>query len=159
MPVETSTAPTTHTATKAKFPTKFMIGIIAPDKNCDFQALEYSFLLIALNSPPFSFSALKSFTTLCPEYTSSICAFMSARDFCCILKCFCDLVRKISIIEKPKSVATITVNAIIHCVTNMAITTPIKRMIFENKLATDWFNDCPIVSTSLVILLNVSPYR
>ena len=62
---------------------------------------------------------------------------MSARDFCCKLKYFCDLVRKISIIEKPKSVATITVNAIIHCVTNMAITTPTKRMMFENKLATD----------------------
>jgi len=44
---------------------KFMIGIIMPDKNCDFQAEPYNVSFNSSNCSTLRASPLKAFTTMC----------------------------------------------------------------------------------------------
>ena len=63
--------PNIDTPTYPKLPTNCIIGIIIPDKNCDFQADSYKTPLALSNSSIAFSSPLNTLTTLCPPYNSS----------------------------------------------------------------------------------------
>ena len=103
LPSMASAAPTTHTTTYPKLPTKFMIGIIRPDRNWLFQPETYRSLLYFSKRLMESSSPQYALTTVWPEYISSTCPFTSPSAICCWAKYFCEtfMIRPITI--RPSS--------------------------------------------------------
>ena len=109
-------APTIQTATYPKFPIKFIIGCIIPDKNWLFLFASHTFWLYSSNFLSDSFLPLYAFTTFKPEYTSSICPFKFPSSSCFATKYFCDFASTANIPINPSKLDNIAVNAIIQLV-------------------------------------------
>ncbi len=75
--------PSTAITTYDTLPTKPMIGIIRPDRNCDFHAEAYRTSLNPSNRATLAASALNALATRCPPYISSTCPLTCPRYSCC----------------------------------------------------------------------------
>ncbi len=157
LPPTMNDTPTTNMSTYDSEPTKVIIGVISPDKNCDLLSLTYSLSLTPPNLRRAPCLPLYALTTSKCAYVSSICPFISPSCSCLASKCFCDLARIIDIAANPTSDAPIVVAASTALTLNIITVTPINSTIAETKFAVLVLSVCDMVSTSLVTRLSTSP--
>ena len=149
--------PIIATITYPKLPINVIIGIIIPDKNCDFQAELYNVSLNLSNSSIAFSSPLKAFIILWPLYISSICPLVWPKYSCCALKCFWDFFTTNIIITKDKGITIKLTNVIVTLIDNIIIKTPIRVVADVIICDNIWFKFWLIASMSFVTLDKTSP--
>ena len=130
---------------------------MSPPKNSALKVLERNASLRSRKSARASASALYARTTFCPAKYSSTCPLTDAKLCCRARKYFCERAITANVIAKPKMVAPIAANAMIHCVINIMTRHPASIENADTMVAMLFVNDWEIVSTSLVTRESVSP--
>ena len=109
-------APTIHTITYPKLPTKFISGCISPDKNWLFWFVSLTFSFSSSKVLSDCFLPLYTLTTFNPEYISSICPFKLPSSVCLATKYFWDFPSILDTPKNPIALLSIAVKAIIQFV-------------------------------------------